>query len=104
MPPPRERVSRAVAEGRQAECVCEAESELESVVLSKRHRLAEAALAQGQLEACDDQVPCINGCSCVCVCVCIRGVYKWLLVCVCLCVCAYIYKGQLEAGDDQVQE
>jgi len=30
-PPPRERVSRAVAEGRRAECVCEAESELESV-------------------------------------------------------------------------
>jgi len=30
-PPPRERVSRAVAEGRVAECVCEAESELESV-------------------------------------------------------------------------
>jgi len=31
-PPPRERVSRAVAEGCRAECVCEAESELESVV------------------------------------------------------------------------
>jgi len=31
-PPPRERVSRAAAEGRRAECVCEAESELESVV------------------------------------------------------------------------
>jgi len=31
-PPPRERGSRAVAEGRRAECVCEAESELESVV------------------------------------------------------------------------
>jgi len=30
-PPPRERVSRAAAEGRRAECVCEAESELESV-------------------------------------------------------------------------
>ena len=30
-PPPRERVSRAVAEGRRAECVCEAESELESI-------------------------------------------------------------------------
>jgi len=30
-PPPRERVSRAVAEGRRAECVCEAESELDSV-------------------------------------------------------------------------
>jgi len=30
-PPPRQRVSRAVAEGRRAECVCEAESELESV-------------------------------------------------------------------------
>ena len=29
--PPRERVSRAVAEGRRAEFVCEAESELESV-------------------------------------------------------------------------
>jgi len=28
---PRERVSRAAAEGRRAECVCEAESELESV-------------------------------------------------------------------------
>jgi len=27
-PPPRERVSRAAAEGRRAECVCEAESEL----------------------------------------------------------------------------
>ena len=32
--PPRERVSRAVAEGRRAECVCEAESELESVKLN----------------------------------------------------------------------
>ena len=32
-PPPRERVSRAAAEGRQAECVCEAESELESVYI-----------------------------------------------------------------------
>ena len=31
-PPPRERVSRAAAEDRRAECVCEAESELESVV------------------------------------------------------------------------
>ena len=30
-PPPRERVSRAAAEGRRAECVCEAESELEYV-------------------------------------------------------------------------
>jgi len=30
-PPPRERVSRAAAEGRRAECVCEAESELEFV-------------------------------------------------------------------------
>jgi len=30
-PPPREPVSRAVAEGRRAECVCEAESELKSV-------------------------------------------------------------------------
>ena len=30
-PPARERVSRAAAEGRRAECVCEAESELESV-------------------------------------------------------------------------
>jgi len=30
-PPPLERVSRAAAEGRRAECVCEAESELESV-------------------------------------------------------------------------
>ena len=32
-PPPRERVSRAVAEGRRAECVCEAETELESVYM-----------------------------------------------------------------------
>jgi len=30
-PPPRERVSRAAAEGRRTDCVCEAESELESV-------------------------------------------------------------------------
>jgi len=36
-PPPRERVSRAVAEGRRAECVCEAESELESVDLDISH-------------------------------------------------------------------
>jgi len=34
-PPPRERVSRAVAEGRRAECVCEAELELESVALAQ---------------------------------------------------------------------
>jgi len=32
-PPTRERVSRAAAKGRRAECVCEAESELESVYL-----------------------------------------------------------------------
>jgi len=30
-PPPHESASRAAAEGRRAECVCEAESELESV-------------------------------------------------------------------------
>jgi len=32
--PPHESVSRAAAEGLRAECVCEAESELESVTLS----------------------------------------------------------------------
>ena len=35
-PPPRERVSRAAAEGHRAECVCEAESELESVHPGRR--------------------------------------------------------------------
>jgi len=40
--------------------------------LRLRHRLAEAALAQGQLEACDDQVQSIYMvCSCVCACVCV---------------------------------
>ena len=37
-PPPRERVSRAAAEDRRAECVCEAESELESVGLTLEGR------------------------------------------------------------------
>jgi len=36
-PSPRERVSRAAAEGRRAECVCEAESELESVHADGAH-------------------------------------------------------------------
>ena len=44
-PPPRERVSRAVAEGRRAECVCEAESELESVTVVEVKRCRWEALA-----------------------------------------------------------
>ena len=48
-PPPRERVSRAVAEDRRAECVCEAESELESVRIvvcarKNRHSILPARL------------------------------------------------------------
>jgi len=42
---PRERVSRAAAEGRRAECVCEAESELESVTGCRAHPASEATTA-----------------------------------------------------------
>ena len=47
-PPPRERVSRAVAEGRRAECVCEAESELESVSYHTTHTTRAARTAEKQ--------------------------------------------------------
>jgi len=47
-PPPRERVSRAVAEGRRAECVCEAESELESVMVVPTYRGDSGVFVQGR--------------------------------------------------------
>jgi len=46
-PPPRERVSRAVAEGRRAECVCEAESELESVTCARKRPTVEKVPSLG---------------------------------------------------------
>ena len=56
-PPPRERVSKAAAEGRRAECVCEAESELESVAIfplkkisTKRPEEGYSSLARSLLE------------------------------------------------------
>jgi len=65
-PPPRERVSRAAAEGHREECVCEAESELESVYIYYPCRISSTDIMATLSMLCHLLYPKTDA-ECVCV-------------------------------------
>jgi len=89
-PPPRERVSRAAAEGRRAECVCEAESELESVpqVLVFVHSHKDCAKTARVIYT---SISIFGVLFLSCVCVSVSGVLFSVGVCVCDLLILFIF-------------